>query len=384
MPLTFRGRVGIGADGYPLRFYTYAGLELDAVPLNDVEMNMDYAEPALKPSKAHPIDDSTFYCQTTAMVGTAKTKYYTVDYRRRARGKKFDTVESLAMAIDDIRKRMLRHVGSKHRDTAVRALMCMFIDHTCARIGNMTSAKAVKQTFGVTTLQTKKHARIEEGKIVISYTGKHEQQQEHVFRIFKTDAEKKANRVEAIIAEKLQSLIEEGDEFLFTNSEGKPFTPQQVNEYFRADEPNPDAKLPSGGANSPCTVHCFRNFHATRMFDEFAGVFAGSANDRTYREVLNAYQGCKETKDSPAVEGILTKIAKHLGNTPAICRKAYISPASQLLFFRKWGYRPPDGLLKDVYHDEHTDPYGVEKQKEFKFAKQRAATSRRRVKVSSK
>lgn len=383
LPETFRGRVGVGAEGYPLRFYTYAGLELDAVPLNDVEMNEDYADASENSTPNHPTNDSTFYCQTSAMVGTAKTKYYTVDYRRRARQKKFGNIEKLSGAIDNIRDRLTKHVNSKHRDTAVRALMCMFIDHACARIGNMTSAKAMKQTFGVTTLLTNKHAKIKDGKVIISYTGKHEQPQLHTFRLFKKESEKKANPVETIIAGKLKELIQESNEYLFTNEDGKPFAPQQVNDYFRANGPAPESNLPEGGANSPCTVHCFRNFHATRLFDEFAQDFVANADQPPYKEVLAAYNGRKETKSTPAIEGILTKISKHLGNTPAICRKAYIAPASQLMFFTRFGYRPPDGLLKDVFHDEIDDPYGLEKQKQFKFAKQRAKTSRKRTKVSA-
>lgn len=383
LPATFRGRVGVGAEGYPLRFYTYAGLELDAIPLNDVEMNMEYADTEENSSGDHPCDDSTFYCQTTAMVGTAKTKYYTVDYRRRARRKKFASIEELANSIEEIRRRLNIHVNSTDRDTAVRALMCMLIDHTCARIGNMTSARAKKQTFGVTTLLTKKHAKILKDKIKISYTGKHEQPQMHTFRLFKKDADKRANPTEAIIAEKLKALIQEQNEYLFTNADGKPYTPQQVNEYFRADQPDLESNLPQGGANSPCTVHCFRNYHATRMFDEFAQEYIDFADQPPYKEVIAAYNGRKETKSAHAVEGILQKIANHLGNTPAICRKAYIAPASQLLFFTRFGYRPPDGLLKDVFHDEINDPYGLEKQKQFKFAKQRAKTARRRTKVTT-
>ena len=384
LPETFRGKVGVGAEGYPLRFYTYAGLELDAVPLNEVEMNNDYSGPSDDISDIHPADDSTFYCRTTAMVGTAKTKYYTVDYRRRARQKKFASVEALARSIDQIRRRLKIHINSPHRQTAVCALMCMFMDHTCARIGNMASAKAKKKTFGVTTLLTKKHAKIKNGKVIITYTGKHEQPQKHTFRLFKTRAEKNAHPTEAIIAEKLKGLIEEQNEYLFTNSDVKPFTPQQVNEYFRTDEPAPESNLPEGGANSPCTVHCFRNYHATRMFDEFAREFIKSNKQISYRDLMAAYNGRKETKNSPAVEGILQKIAKHLGNTPAICRKSYIAPASQLLFFTRYGYRPPEGLLKGVFYDEMEDPYGLKKQKQFKFAKQRAKTAKRRQKVSVK
>jgi hypothetical protein len=30
------------------------------------------------------------------------------------------------------------------------------------------------------------------------------------------------------------------------------------------------------------------------------------------------------------------------------------------MFFRRWGYRPPDSLIRDLYENEDADPYGLE------------------------
>ena len=123
-----------------------------------------------------------------------------------------------------------------------------------------------------------------------------------------------------------------------------------VNEYFTADAPNPDKNLPEGGAGAPCTVHNIRNYRATRIFNELADEFAQKKSNPSYEDVLAEYQGGMRT--NPPVTGILNKVAKTLQNTPAICRKAYINPADQIYFFSRWGYRPPDSLIKDIFLNE--------------------------------
>ncbi|HPD46859.1 MAG TPA: hypothetical protein P5279_10180 [Anaerohalosphaeraceae bacterium] len=363
LPYTFRGRVGVQPTGYPLTFYTYNGLELEKPPLNDVRMNINYQTP--EPDKdygIHPIEDSTFYCTSRPQIGDSEVKYYTLEYKRRARRMKYDTVSKLAQSITKVRRRLLKHVQSTHRDTWVRALMCLIIDRRCARIGNTESAKGEKKTYGITTLMTRKHVRVADGRITLRYAGKHERPQEHHFDIPADNTRSKRNSVDAIIARRLLQLIAEKNVYLFTRDNGKPFTPQSVNEYFTADRPDPDKGLPEGGAAAPCTVHNLRNYHATRIFKEFAEKFAAKHTNPTYDEVLAAYQGRTRTKKVRAQAGILDVIAKKLGNTPAICRKAYIDPREQLLFFKRWGYRPPDCLIRDVFVHEPTDPYGVEPQ----------------------
>lgn len=353
LPSTFRGRLGVQPSGYPLTFYTESGLELEGPPLNDVVMNENYGkEEEGKEYKIHPVEDGTFYCETTAMVGESKTKYYTLEYKRRGRELKYKAVQELADKIDDVRGRLTKHIHSKHRDTWVRALICLFIDATCARVGNPESAKGKKKTYGVTTLLTKKHVRINDGEIIISYRGKHDQPQKHKFALGIPDVRNTVYPYDSLISEKLMILINEENEHLFTRADGKPYTPQQVNEYFKTKKADAANGLPEGGAGAPCTVHNLRNYHATKMFVEFAEKFAETRKNVTYEDILAAYQGRSKTKRKSGKTGILEKIAKKLGNKVSICRKAYIDPKEQVLFFKRWGYRPPESVIRDVFLDE--------------------------------
>ncbi len=361
LPTAYRGRIGVQPTGYPLTFYTYAGLELETPPLNEVTMNMDYgmAEPD-KDYKIHPVSDGTFYCETTAVVGDSRTKHYTLEYKRRARRLKYDSVNNLAEVIDDIRGRMVLHLQSENRDTWVRALMCLLIDSECARIGNHESAKGEKKTYGITTLQTAKHVKVTKDRIVITYAGKHEQRQQHALPRYRTLKGRAAPGHEAIVADRLLQLVNEKRKFLFTRQDGRPYTPQMVNDYFTASpEPDLSDSLPEGGVGSPCTVHNMRNYHATRIFRKYAAGFAAENPDPSYQQVLIAYQGRNQTKKYSAVEGVLQIIAGKLGNTPAICRKSYIDPKEQLLFFQRWGYRPPDCITRDLFVSEEDDTYGM-------------------------
>jgi DNA topoisomerase IB len=294
----------------------------------------------------------------------------------------------LGQQIKDIRKRMLKHLDASDRDTWVRALMCLFIDHTCARIGNIASTKNAKKTYGVTTLLTKKHAKVYDDRVVISYRGKHDQPQKHTLLRYRTKDTVEENPVEYAIAEKLAVLIEEKNEQIFTHENGKPFTPQSVNEYFRATKADPENGLPEGGAGSPCTVHTLRNYHATEMFRQFAEYYAVKQKKTpAYPDVVAAYQGRSKTKTRSSIKGIIEKIAKMLGNTPAICRKSYIEPRDQLLFFKRWDYRPPDGLIHDLFVDEAFDTYGLEgkptSRKRYKFDDDRGKISQARQKVTT-
>ena len=362
LPPTFKGRLGVQHSGHPLTFYTHTGLELEKPPLNDVVMNENYGKPEEgKEYKIHPVKDGTFYCETSAVIGISKCKYYTLEYKRRARRIKYDTVGKLANAIDNVRKKLLTHLRNRNRDTWVRAIICLIIDSKYARIGNMESTKGKKKTYGMTTLRTKEHVRIKDDQIIIRYKGKHDQQQEHRFRIYKTAAEKKVNPKEAAIADRLLELIRENNEFLFTHSDGRPFTPQSVNDYFTADAPDKTTGLPQGGAGSPCTVHNLRNYHATRIFTELAAKFAKKHPKASYKVILGDYKR------------IVEKIAGHLGNTSGICRKSYIDPRGQLMFFKQADYRPPEMLIRDVFVNEEADTYGLDNKSKAKKRKHKAA-----------
>ena len=361
LPYTFRGRLGFQPTGHPLTFYTYQGLELEKPPLNDVRMNMNYGVPeADKDYGLHSVSDGTFYCSTRPQVGNSEVKYYTLEYKRRARQMKYDKVGELGKSIRKVRRRLFKHAGSADRDTQIRALMCLIIDTRASRIGNSESARGEKKTYGITTLLTKKHVQVKDGYITLKYAGKHERPQKHKYRIYTDPVEKARHKVEAVIVDGLVELAAEKNHYLFTRANGKPFTPQSVNDYFTADKPEPGKGLPDGGAGAPCTVHNLRNHHATRLFTQFSRAFARKKPSASYEEALAAYQGCSKTRSRRAKRGVLDIIAAELGNTPAICRKAYIDPREQLLFFKQFGCRPPDCLIRDVFVHEPMDTYGVE------------------------
>lgn len=358
VPAGFRGRVSVQPTGYPLTFYTYAGLELEKPPLNQVEMNPLYGfrEPDKK-YRIHPVNDGTFYCVTHAAIGDSITKHYTLEYKRRARKLKYDSVRDLGESIEEVRRRLIEHLSCEHRNTWVQAVMCLFMDLTCARIGNMASAEGENQAFGVTTFRTREHVRIHEDYIEIAYLGKHQQPQRHVLSMRGVLSDR---GIEYRVASKVLSLAKEKRQHLFTQENGKPFTPDMVNDYFTCRNPAPDRDLPCGGAGAPCTVHNLRNYHATRRFSEFVHEFSMTHHNPSYEELLIAYQGCAKSCKRQEVKGILQSIAEMLGNTPGICRRAYIDPREQLMFFRRWGYRPPDSLIRDLYENEDADPYGLE------------------------
>lgn len=361
LPYTFRGRVGVQPTGYPLTFYTYDGLELEKPPLHDVRMNVNYGTPEEdKDYGNHPVTDGTFYCTSRPQVGQSEMKYYTLAYKRRARRMKYETVARLAGSVTKVRRRLLKHVNSEDRDTWVRALMCLIIDRRCARIGNIESTKGEKKTYGITTLMTKKHVQVVPGQIILKYAGKHERPQTHTFTIYTKPVDSRKNHIDAVIADRLLQLVAEKNPYLFTRANGKPLTPQSVNEYFTTDRPDPDKGLPEGGAGAPCTVHNLRNYHATNVFRKFAARFARQNPSPAYEDVLAAYQGRKRTNKRRACKGVLDTIAEMLGNTPAICRKAYIDPREQLLFFKQFGFRPPDCIIRDLFVHEPADPYGVD------------------------
>ncbi len=378
LPANFNGRIGVQPAGYPLTFYTSDELELEMPPLNDVQMNENYGVlEEGKEYKIHPVADGTFYCQTSAMAGDSKVKYYTMDYKRRAREIKFAKIAELNRIIDEVRKRMVKHVTSADRDTWVRALVCLIIDAKYARIGNKVSAHAKKKTYGMTTLLTKAHVRVKGDEIIMNYPGKHSQEQKHVFTVYRTKNDRQENPIESLIADRLLELIAEKNEFLFTRSDGKPFTAVQVNEYFTGDgEANAENGSPEGGAGSNCTVHNLRNYHATRIFIMRCTDFAKQRNLAAYSEVLGEYKS------------IIQEIADNLGNTPRICRKSYIDPTEQLMLFKEWGCRPPELLKRDVFVNEVDDHYGIEEKHKadeprYIYAAAREETSSRRKKVTT-
>jgi DNA topoisomerase-1 len=171
----------------------------------------------------------------------------------------------------------------------VLAAIVRLMDMTLFRIGNNEYAKENK-SFGLTTLRDR-HVAIEGSRIHISFRGKHGKHHE-------TDINDR--RLARIIKncrdlpgyELFQYLDDKGDRHTVGSAE--------VNEYLREI------------TGEEITAKDFRTWAGTKLAAEALREF----------ELFDT-----EAERKKAVLRAVEKVAKHLGNTPAICRSCYIHPA---------------------------------------------------------
>ena len=171
----------------------------------------------------------------------------------------------------------------------VLAAVVRLMEATLFRIGNTEYAKANK-SYGLTTLRDR-HVEIDGSHIHLSFRGKHGIRHESNIN----------DRRLARIIKDCRDLP--GYElFQYIDKEGERHTidSADVNEYLREV------------SGEEITAKDFRTWAATNLAAIALQEF----------ELFDT-----EAKKKKAVVGAIAKVAKHLGNTPAICRRCYIHPA---------------------------------------------------------
>jgi DNA topoisomerase-1 len=171
----------------------------------------------------------------------------------------------------------------------VLAAIVRLMELTFFRVGNSEYAKANK-SFGLTTLRDR-HVAIEGSRIHISFRGKSGKHHE-------TDIN---DRRLARIVKDCRDLPGY-DLFQYVDDEGERHTvgSAEVNEYLREI------------TGEEITAKDFRTWAGTQLAAEALREF----------EALDS-----EAERKRAVVRAVEKVAKHLGNTPTICRRCYIHPA---------------------------------------------------------
>jgi DNA topoisomerase-1 len=211
---------------------------------------------------------------------------YHPDFRARQETKKYERLAAFGRALPRLRKKVEEDL--KGRPTAadtVLAAVVRLIDETRMRVGNEEYAKANK-SFGATTLRNR-HARVERGRLRITYAGK------HGIRRTVTIADRNLVR----IARRTQDLPGQ-NLFEYVNEDGTvcPVTSGDVNSYVK------DA-----------------------MGEEF------TAKDfRTWGASVIAFEAMLdklERHGTVKLKSVIEPVAEALGNTPAISRKSYVHPA---------------------------------------------------------
>jgi DNA topoisomerase-1 len=227
------------------------------------------------------------HIQATGYDAKGRKQYrYHPDFRAQQEAAKYERLVAFGRALPGLRKRVEEDLAGKPtvRDTVLAAVVRL-IDETRMRIGNEEYAKGNK-SFGATTLRNR-HARIERGRLKISYAGKH--------GIKRTVTLADRNLVR--IARRTQDLPGQ-NLFEYVNEEGDvcPVTSGDVNAYIRE------------AMGEEFTAKDFRTWGASTI---------------AFEEMVRRYRKHGRVK----LKSVIEPVAEALGNTAAISRKSYVHPA---------------------------------------------------------
>jgi len=237
---------------------------------------------------------------------------YHPSFRAAQERAKFDRLLEFAAALPDLRLHTRRHLrlGPYEREWAC-AIAVQLVNHAWFRVGTERHTRS-SRTYGVTTL-TKRHVSIAGDEIA--------------FR-FHTKNRKLVNRTiaNAVLARELRALteLENGARLFRFEREGElvNVTAPLLNEYI-------GEHLGNG-----FTAKDFRTWGGTLLAAVELAKHGPAADDAEAKRVLSAVMG---------------KVARELGNTPAVARSSYVSPAvveqyeagRTLEDFRTRSSRPP-------------------------------------------
>jgi DNA topoisomerase-1 len=211
---------------------------------------------------------------------------YHPDFRAEQDSRKYERLAAFGRALPKLRKRVEEDIAGKPTSyEAVLAAIVRLIETTHMRVGNEEYAKDNK-SFGATTLRNR-HAKVEKGKVKLTYAGKH--------GIKRTVTISDKNLVR--IAKRTQDLPGQ-HLFEYVDQEGnvRPATSSDVNEYIKE------------AMGEDFTAKDFRTWGASVI---------------AFTEMARRAEETGKIK----LKSVMEPVAEALGNTPAISRKSYVHPA---------------------------------------------------------
>ena len=211
---------------------------------------------------------------------------YHPGFREQQENRKYERLARFGHALPKLRKRVEADLAGKAtaKETVLAAVVRL-IDETRMRVGNEEYAKANK-SFGATTLRNR-HAKVERGRLKISYTGK------HGIKRTVTIADRHLSR----IARRTQDLPGQNlFEYVGDDGEVCPVSSGDVNAYIKE------------AMGDDFTAKDFRTWGASVIaFEQMARTIAENGTVK--------------------LKSVMEPVAEALGNTPAISRKSYVHPA---------------------------------------------------------
>ena len=237
------------------------------------------------------------HLQATGVDARGRKQYrYHADWRVLKDEAKFDRLEAFGIALPRIRAQVARDLQldgkAPLRRAAVLAAIVRLLDTTFLRVGNEEYASS-NGSYGLTTLRNR-HAAVTGGALQLKFKGKSGVMHEATL----TDA-----RVVKIVRRCQQLPGQELFQYQDDDGGRHGISSTDVNDYLRE------------AAGDAFTAKDFRTWHGTVQALELTRLAC----------VANASATPEATRYS--VKDILGAVAAQLGNTPAVCRKAYVHPA---------------------------------------------------------
>ena len=236
------------------------------------------------------------HLQATGLDARGRKQYrYHADWRLQKDQTKFERLEAFGRALPKIRARVARDLqlgkrGAPLQRTRVLAALVRLLDTTFLRVGNEEYA-ASNGSFGLTTLRNR-HADLRGSALTLRFRGK-----SGVMHEAKVEDPRVAQVVRRCQQLPGQELFQYEDE-----EDGTPrsLSSTDVNDYLR--EAVPDGHF---------TAKDFRTWHGTVQALELTRLACSR----------DAADGTRYS-----AKEILSAVAAQLGNTPAVCKKAYVHP----------------------------------------------------------
>ena len=235
--------------------------------------------------------NSSAKLQATGVDAAGRRQYlYHAAYRAQQEQAKFDKLIRFAERLPDLRTAMAEHLDHEelYRER-VSAIATRLINSGWFRVGSERYARQ-SRTFGITTLR-KNHVKVHGNRIAFHFRGKHK-------------AVIRTTLVDEDLAEAIKELLAlPGDRRLFRYEwEGSLFTltGARLNDYVREH------------LGDEFTAKDFRTWGGTLIA---AIAFAERGPVET------------QTEAKRVIPAVMRRVGETLGNTPAVARSSYVSPA---------------------------------------------------------
>jgi DNA topoisomerase-1 len=231
------------------------------------------------------------HLQATGRDARGRKQYrYHPEFRAHREDHKFERLREFGQALPRIRRRVADDLKASTRAgpsrTLVLATLVRLLDSTVMRVGNDEYARG-NRSYGLTTLR-RHHAGLHGNRLKLRFRGKHGVL--HEVALDDPQVARVVRRCQQLPGQELFHYVgEDGQAHAVGSSEVNDYLEQAAGERFTAKD--------------------FRTWHGSVLA----------------LELLR--QACRESDGAPKLAPVIAEVARRLGNTAAVCRKAYVHPA---------------------------------------------------------